>query len=98
MLPFIRTFISLPAGVAEMSPIRFGVFTVVGSLVFCTALGLTGYELGGSFDQITKGFSDAGYLLGAIAVVAIAAFIAHRAITYRHQQRAAADETSIPER
>ncbi|MHB8245164.1 MAG: DedA family protein [Acidimicrobiales bacterium] len=86
MLPVIRTFISLPAGVAEMSPIRFGIATAVGSLIFCTALTVTGFELGASWHVVTKGFSDAGYVLAALVVLAVVAFIGHRYSVLRRER------------
>ena len=86
VLPIIRTFISLPAGVAEMSPVRFGIATAGGSLVWCAALSIAGYELGSKWHELTKGFSDAGYLLAALAVVAIAAFIGHRYLAVRRER------------
>lgn len=86
ILPIIRTFISLPAGVAEMSPLRFGIATAGGSFVWCTALSITGYELGSKWHELTKGFSDAGYLLAALVVVAIVAFIGHRYVVVRRER------------
>jgi membrane protein DedA with SNARE-associated domain len=78
MLPFIRTFISIPAGLAEMKPLRFGVATFIGSLVWCTALTLVGYELGKRWNEVTKGFSYAGYVLIAAFVVLAVVFMWHR--------------------
>jgi membrane protein DedA with SNARE-associated domain len=74
----VRTFISLPAGVAEMNPVRFALATFSGSLLWCTALGITGYELGKKWNELTKGFSAAGYVLAALVVVGVALFIVHR--------------------
>jgi membrane protein DedA with SNARE-associated domain len=90
MLPIVRTFISLPAGVGEMNPVRFGAFTALGSAAWCTALAITGYELGSKWNEITKGFADAGYVIAAVAVVAIAAFIAHRLVVLRRERAAQA--------
>src|ERR1700691_1357259 len=33
VVPLVRTFIALPAGLAEMAPVRFGLLTAAGSLV-----------------------------------------------------------------
>ncbi len=88
ILPVVRTFVSLPAGVAEMNVVRFGVFTFIGSGAWCSALAVTGYELGGSWHSITKGFDAAGYLLAAIVVLAIAAFIFHRVAVVRRDRAA----------
>ncbi len=78
LLPVIRTFVSLPAGIAEMSPVRFGIFTVIGSLVWDSVLAGIGYEVGHSWQQIASKFTDAGYVIVALVVLAIAAFLAHR--------------------
>lgn len=86
VLPVVRTFVSLPAGVAEMNPVRFGIFTLLGSAVWCTALAVTGYELGGKWHEITKGFNDAGYVLAGVIVIAIAAFILHRLAVLRRER------------
>jgi membrane protein DedA with SNARE-associated domain len=90
VLPIVRTFISLPAGVGEMSPVRFGAFSLLGSGAWCSALAITGYELGAKWNEITKGFSDAGYVIGAVVVVAIAVFIAHRLRVLRRERLAQA--------
>ncbi len=78
LLPVIRTFVSLPAGIAEMSPLRFGIFTVIGSLVWDSILAGIGYEVGTRWQQIASKFTDAGYVIVILAVLAIAAFLVHR--------------------
>lgn len=78
VVPIIRTFIALPAGLAEMQPVRFGILTFTGSLVWVGALAGAGYGLGGEWHHLTKGFSVAGFVLVGLAVVAIAAFVVHR--------------------
>ncbi|MGD0084869.1 MAG: DedA family protein [Acidimicrobiales bacterium] len=96
ILPFIRTFISLPAGVAEMKPIRFGIATLAGSLVWCTALGVAGYELGRKWNELTKGFTDAGYVLVVLVVAAVALFLVHRLQAVRKERERQAGQTSKP--
>jgi membrane protein DedA with SNARE-associated domain len=78
IVPLIRTFIALPAGVAEMAPLRFGLLTAAGSLVWIGALAGAGYALGDRWNKLTHGFSVAGYLIAALVVVAIAFFLFHR--------------------
>lgn len=46
LLPVIRTFISLPAGIARMSFVAFQVYTFVGSWLWCLALAYVGKRLG----------------------------------------------------
>ena len=46
LLPVVRTFISLPAGMARMRQLPFQFYTFVGSWLWCFALAYVGYELG----------------------------------------------------
>ncbi len=46
LLPVIRTFIALPAGVARMPRLQFHVYTFVGSWPWCLALAWAGMKLG----------------------------------------------------
>src|SRR5580698_3500455 len=71
-IPLLRSFVSFAAGLAEMALAKFSVFTVIGCAIWCTALCSLGYSLGSSYNHVLKGFSDAGYVLAALAVVAVA--------------------------
>ena len=46
MLPVVRTFIALPAGIARMDRTRFHLYTFAGSLPWCLGLAWVGYALG----------------------------------------------------
>ncbi len=46
LLPVVRTFIALPAGIAHMPQLRFQVYTFVGSWPWCYALAYVGEQLG----------------------------------------------------
>jgi membrane protein DedA with SNARE-associated domain len=46
MLPVVRHLISIPAGIARMSLLRFVVFTGLGALVWCTILTGIGWYIG----------------------------------------------------
>ena len=69
-----------------MALAKFAVFTVIGCAVWCTALCSLGYALGSSYNHVLKAFSFAGYLLGALAVVAVALVIWHRVREVRRQR------------
>lgn len=51
LLPVIRTFIALPAGIAHMPRIRFHVYTFIGSWPWCYALAYVGLKLGERWDS-----------------------------------------------
>jgi len=50
LLPIVRTFIALPAGIAKMNLVRFHVYTFIGSWPWCYALAYIGWKLGAKFD------------------------------------------------
>ena len=89
LLPVIRNFVALPAGIAEVPLVRFGVLTAAGSLLWDGAWAGIGYGVGTHWHAIAKAFGDIGYVLGALAVAAIAFGVFHR---YRSYQEARADE------
>lgn len=90
VVPLVRTFISVPAGVAEMRPVRFGVLTAAGSLVWISTLALIGYSVANSWKSIAHGFQSAGYVIGVLAVLGVALLILHRLRAVR-AERAAGD-------
>jgi membrane protein DedA with SNARE-associated domain len=51
LLPVVRTFIALPAGVARMPRLRFHVYTFAGSWPWCYALAWVGMKLGERWDS-----------------------------------------------
>jgi membrane protein DedA with SNARE-associated domain len=51
LLPVIRTFIALPAGVARMPRLRFQLYTFAGSLPWCFVLAWIGMKLGEQWDK-----------------------------------------------
>lgn len=51
LLPVVRTFISFPAGMARMPQVPFQLYSFVGSLVWCYALGFAGHRLGQSWES-----------------------------------------------
>jgi membrane protein DedA with SNARE-associated domain len=72
LLPVIRTFISLPAGVARMPLGRFSVLTVLGSLPWCLLLVAVGDVAGNNWDAWHRRFGYLDYVVVAAAVVAVA--------------------------
>ena len=71
MLPVVRTFISLPAGIAGMPPVRFGVYTTIGCLLWTTALAVAGYAVGANWESVVSAFHGPSYLIAGIVLAAI---------------------------
>lgn len=71
MLPVIRTFIALPAGIARMPRLRFHVYTFAGSWPWCFGLAYLGMKAGQNWGYLGKYFHrfDAVFLLLIIATI-----------------------------
>ncbi len=78
LLPVVRTYISLPAGVARMSLVRFVVYTFTGSFIWSTALAYGGYLLGEHWEEIRTAMRPFDPLFAAIIVILVLLYI------YRH--------------
>jgi len=85
LLPVIRNFVALPAGVAEVPLVRFGLLTAAGSLIWDGAMAGIGYGVGSRWHEIIHGFSDAGYVLGVILVLGIVVLFVHRWRSFHRQ-------------
>ena len=85
-IPLLRSFVSFAAGLGEMAIVKFVVFTVIGCAIWCTALVSLGYSLGSSYHKVLKGFSDAGYVLAALAVIAVVVLFIHRIRVVREER------------
>ncbi len=51
VLPVVRTFIALPAGIAHMPLLRFHIYTFIGSLGWCYLLAWIGQQLGAKWES-----------------------------------------------
>jgi membrane protein DedA with SNARE-associated domain len=78
VLPIIRTFISLPAGVAKMPFWRFSVLTVAGSIPWVFLLGLIGREAGDHWERWKEHLHYVDYAVVALIVLGLAWLIARR--------------------
>src|SRR3954469_18643469 len=78
MLPIIRTFISLPAGVAKMPFWRFTVLTLAGSIPWVLALALIGEAVGDNWEDWRHKLGYLDYLVAAAIVAAIVYLIIKR--------------------
>src|SRR5256886_6758133 len=75
LLPVVRTFISLPAGVAEMPLGTFTVYTVAGCLPWTFALAGVGYALGGRWTTADRNFRPVSIVVAILPVAALARWV-----------------------
>jgi membrane protein DedA with SNARE-associated domain len=85
MLPFIRAFTSIVAGLVRIPAARFGVLSLIGTVIYATVLSLIGYEVGHAWGSINHGLTIATYILVAIVVIAIAGFVIYRLRQFRRE-------------
>lgn len=75
MLPVVRTFIALPAGIARMPRLRFHLYTFIGSFPWCLGLAYLGMKAGEHWDYLGKYFHQFDTLIGAIILIGIVWFV-----------------------
>jgi membrane protein DedA with SNARE-associated domain len=78
MLPIIRTFISLPAGVAKMPFARFTLLTLAGCVPWVIGLGIAGEAVGSEWKSVRKSFEYVDYAVVVLVVIAIVYAIIRR--------------------
>ncbi|HXA72953.1 MAG TPA: DedA family protein [Acidimicrobiales bacterium] len=85
-IPLLRSFVSFAAGLGEMAIGKFLLYTVIACAIWCSALASIGYSLGKTYDNLVHAFSYAGYVLVALAVVAVVVVFWHRYRSYKAEQ------------
>ncbi len=78
VIPVVRAFVSLPAGVARMPLARFTVFSLIGTFPWVLGLALAGHALGGDWTSVRKGFEYVDYVIVALLVLGAAYALVRR--------------------
>ena len=78
MLPLVRTFVSVPAGVARMPLGRFALLTTLGSIPWVLALALVGNGVGQNWENWRHHLAYLDYVIVAAIVVGIAWWLLRR--------------------
>jgi membrane protein DedA with SNARE-associated domain len=78
LLPVVRTFIALPAGIARMNFARFNIYTFLGSLPWCFALAYAGMKLGERWETLGPYFHRFDTVFLVVLVVGGVWFIRNR--------------------
>ena len=90
VIPVVRTFISLPAGIAKMPALRFGIYTTIGCIPWTTALAVAGYAVGKNWESVVNAFHGPTYIIAAVVVVALV-ILAWRYVRSRRPDDGSAD-------
>jgi membrane protein DedA with SNARE-associated domain len=85
-MPVVRAFVSIAAGIAKMPPLRFGVCSFIGTLVYACALSGLGYGVGSQWHRVVHDFSLAGYVLVVVVVAVVALWVWHRVGVVRRER------------
>lgn len=75
MMPIVRTFISLPAGVARMNFLRFSLFTFLGALPWVFALTFIGKQAGAKWEDWKDRLHYLDYAFAALIVAAAVYYV-----------------------
>jgi membrane protein DedA with SNARE-associated domain len=68
LLPVVRTFISLPAGIAKMPFWRFTAFTLLGVAIWSFAFAFLGDVLGNHWERVTTWFKLPTLIIVAVLI------------------------------
>lgn len=71
ILPVVRTFISLPAGISKMNFFKFTLYTFLGSLIWSYILTQFGYSLGENWGVLEKYFRQFEFLIMGFLIIGI---------------------------
>lgn len=95
LLPVVRTYISLPAGITRMNFAKFCLYTFLGSFPWCVLLTFVGYKLGQNLSTLGTVFHGLDLVI-VLAVVVLVALYIWRHISNDRRARAAQAAAGAP--
>ena len=100
MVPLVRAFVSLPAGVSRMPLGRFTLFSLLGTIPWVLALAFAGHALGSDWTTVRKGFEYLDYAIVLLIVAGIVYAVVRRRSRGPAQRprRASPRPTSVDQR
>jgi membrane protein DedA with SNARE-associated domain len=94
MIPFVRAIVSIVAGLVRVPPVRFGVLSAIGTVLYAVILSSIGYGVGSAWNSVSHGLSNASYAIVAVVVIVLVAAYLFRLRQYRREQAARAASSS----
>ena len=75
LMPVVRTFISLPAGISEMNIKTFSLYTFLGALPWSFGLAYVGFKLGENWNTLGGYFHKADLIIGVALIIGIVWYV-----------------------
>jgi membrane protein DedA with SNARE-associated domain len=88
IIPLVRAFAGLVAGLVEVPVAPFALFNLIGTAIWVTALSLAGYAVGNDWTKASKNFSHASDLLAILVILALIVLILHKWHQIRKERKA----------
>jgi len=98
LMPIVRTYISLPAGITKMPFIKFCIYTFLGSFPWCFLLAYVGTVVGNNLSVLTPIFRSFEVVIIIALVILLALYIWRHILNDRkaRAEQAAAVQQQIP--
>jgi membrane protein DedA with SNARE-associated domain len=88
LVPLLRAFAGLVSGLIEVPAAQFGVFNLIGTVIWAAALSSIGYAVGGTWGHVSHYLSLGGYVLVLLVVLPMAALVLLRLREFRRERAA----------
>ncbi len=98
MIPVVRAFTSIVAGLIEMPLARFAVLSLLGTVVYVSAFSAIGYAVGSAWSSVARDVSIIGYIVVVLVVAAIVGFVVIRLRAFRREAAGPAVAAAPPDR
>jgi len=78
LLPGVRTFISLPAGLAEMNLLKFSIYTFAGSFLWSLFLTYVGFTLGKNWHSLQPYYRKFEFAIAGVILIGVVYYLNHK--------------------
>jgi membrane protein DedA with SNARE-associated domain len=75
LLPVVRTYISLPAGISKMPLLKFCIYTFLGSFPWCVVLAYLGTVVGDNLEVLSPVFHTFDLVIGVVLVLLLVLYV-----------------------
>ena len=87
LIPGIRTYVSVPAGLSQMPLAPYLLYTFVGTVIWTGALAIAGFFLGSQFEQVQAVIAPISKVVLVVAAIVLVVWLIQRLYQRRYQRR-----------